>query len=166
MKQIVSNQIVIALRILLTIVLDHAKIGQRLELYHMSRLEMEEEFRNNLKTSGEKAGQKLWEILKPLLLLNLAKVSKDAVEDLRQQCSEITRIASQLNAHLKAKYIAPRTFWPIPGQAFDKSLMIFMAEAASSTVQTVRIPLCFGILTESPFSAPSVQAKSVVDAVM
>ena len=78
---------------------------------------MEEEFRNNLKTSGEKAGQKLWEILKPLLLLNLAKVSKDAVEDLRQQCSEITRIASQLNAHLKAKYIAPRTFWPIPGQA-------------------------------------------------
>ena len=132
----------------------------------MIRLEEEEEFRNNLRTSGEKAGQQLWEILKPLLLLDLANVSKDVVENLQQQCSEITRVDSQLNAHLKAKYIAPRTFWPIPGQDFDKSLMIFIAEAASSTVQTVRIPLCFGILTESSCSTPSVQAKSVVDAVM
>ena len=80
MKQMVSNQNAIALRGFLTIILDHAKIGQRLELCHMSRLEQEEEFRYNLKTSGEEARQQPWEILNILLLQNLTNVSKDAVE--------------------------------------------------------------------------------------
>jgi hypothetical protein len=152
--------------ILLIIFLDHAKIAMRLELYHMTRLETDRELKDNLKMLGENAGQQLWEILKPLLLLELADVNKDAVKELQEQCLEITRIASQLNAQLKARYIAPCMFWPIPGQDFDKSQMVFIGEAASSTVQTVRIPLCFGIKTDCTDSAPLIHAKSEVDAIM
>ena len=166
MTQIVSNQNAAALCILLIIFIVHTKIGRRLELYHMSRLEMDEELKDNLKMLGKNAGQQLWEILKPLLLLELADVNNDAVKELQEQCSEITRIASQLNAQLKARYIAPRMFWPIPGQDFDKSQMVFIGEAASSTVQTVRIPLCFGIKTDCTDSAPLVHAKSEVDDIM
>ncbi|PMD29618.1 hypothetical protein L207DRAFT_568200 [Hyaloscypha variabilis F] len=139
-------------------------IAQLLEFYRLSRLEKEEELQNNLQRSREMAGHRLWEILRPLLLLDMENASEDAVADLQQQCSEIARIACQLNAHMKAKYAAHETFWPKPGDRFDPSQMIFMTEAASSTAQTVRIALCFGILTKASGSTPTVQIKSMVDA--
>jgi hypothetical protein len=144
-------------------VLDNEEIGSRLELYHMSRLETDVELRHKVGKVGRIAGRQLWKILKPLLLLDIADVSKHDLEELQQQCSEITGIASQLNAQIKARYIAPSIFWPIPGRHFDQTEMSFFGKIGNSRVQMVRIPLCFGIKTDCIGSTPFIHAKSEVD---
>jgi hypothetical protein len=106
------------------------------------------------------AGQQLQAVLNPLLV----SWSESDPQKLHKMCSTISLLATKLNAQLKARYIKTSTFWPVLGQNFDKSEMVYVGEIYDDTIsRVVRLPLCFGIKAERSGSVPTVLVKSQVE---
>jgi len=70
------------------------------------------------------AGEQLFQILKPLLVLGLTVVAESQLGVFRDICLNITGVATRLNAQLVARRGPNHIsfFWPYPGQNFDYKL--------------------------------------------
>jgi hypothetical protein len=70
------------------------------------------------------AGEKLFQIIKPLLTLGLTTVAESKLNEFREICLSITAVATRLNAQLVPRRGTNQItlFWPYPGQNFDYKL--------------------------------------------
>ncbi|KAF4638002.1 hypothetical protein G7Y89_g94 [Cudoniella acicularis] len=95
------------------------------------------------------AGEKLYQILKPFLVLGLVAVAESELDLFRDICLSITGVATRLNAQLVARRETNHItlFWPYPGQKFDHTSYNSSDGSGYSVdeVRTVRIARFWGI---------------------
>jgi len=94
-------------------------------------------------------GEKLFQILKPLLVLGLTAVAESELDNFRSICLRTTRVAARLNAQLVARRETNHIsfFWPYPGEKFDHTLYNPSDESGSlvGKVRKVKIARFWGI---------------------
>ena len=113
----------------MTLVLDQNLKEKVIEHFHLASLSSishgrDPQLSKQLDSMAMVAGEKLFKILKPLLVLGLTAVAESDLDDFRDICLSITGVAAKLNAQLVARRETNQItfFWPYPGEKFDHNL--------------------------------------------